>query len=236
MSKVHIAPVLRGQGLRVSTTEEEFYKKHCKNVDIQWQGKAWVDQETMIGVVQKTWKEMCERLKKDPIFAASPEEKNVLFMDNLAAHTSEETIAAFAALNTEVMFGPSTLTQSWRPVDQGFAAIFKKLYSIKLEDWSDEIDPITNVLHFHILESGKMTASERRMVMALCVQKPYEEIVEMLAKDDANQFNMESLRRMFARGGLLVTSDRKTWDEVQPQGFDNFSILPPWCYGNTGRL
>jgi len=72
-----------------------------------------------------------------------------------------------------------------------------------------------------------MTASERRMVMALCVQKTYEEIVEMLAKDDANQFNMESLRRMFARGGLLVTSDRKTWDEVQPQGFDNFSILPP---------
>ena len=148
--------MLRGQGLRVSTTEEFFYKKHCKNVDIQWQGKAWVDQETMIGVVQKTWKEMCERLKKDPIFAASPEEKNVLFMDNLAAHTSEETIAAFAALNTEVIFGPSTLTQSWQPVDQGFAAIFKKLYSIKLEDWSDEIDPITNVLNFHVWESGKM--------------------------------------------------------------------------------
>ena len=71
--------MLRGQGLRVSTTEEIFYKKHCKNVDIKLQGKAWVDQETMIGVVQKTWKEMCEKLKKDPIFAASPEEKSSIY-------------------------------------------------------------------------------------------------------------------------------------------------------------
>jgi hypothetical protein len=29
---------------------------------------------------------------------------------------------------------------------------------------------------------------------------------------------------MFARGGLLVTSDPETWKEVQPQGFENYTI------------
>ena len=224
VSSINVGLVFRGLGQRIPTLEEQFYKKYCKNVDIFFQPKAWVDQPTMIKIVEKTWKNACTNMEKHPLFRDSPKERNHIFMDNLEAHTTLETKRAFAKLNTDVIFGPPSLTQSWQPVDQGWAAIFKSLYAQKLEDWLDLVDSDTNVPNFDLWESGKMTASDRRMVMALCVQQAYEEIIELIRINDPNRFNAESLRRMFARGGLLVTSDPETWKEVTPQGFEKYAI------------
>ena len=99
VSSINVGLVFRGLGQRIPTLEEQFYKKYCKNVDIFFQPKAWVDQPTMIKIVEKTWKNACTNMEKHPLFRDSPKERNHIFMDNLEAHTTLETKRAFVKLN-----------------------------------------------------------------------------------------------------------------------------------------
>ena len=185
--------IFKGAG-QVSKAERLAYDPR---VFVQFQAKAWMDRPTALAWVENVWIPFTQSLPS--------KQELLLFLDNLDAHAH---LALRALLkdnaNTLAWMLPPGCTDILQPVDAGAGKLMKYLYGLAQDEWLDLME------NLELWESGKMTASQRRILMTQWVGKAIETY--------NSQRYADTRRRLFEKTGCFMTADGSGDHRIQPEG------------------
>jgi hypothetical protein len=89
-----------------------------------------------------------------------PELEKVFFCDNLDAHLQQSFLDLLKSVNCFRWLLPAKSTSETQPVDAGLGRLVKFTISQEFEAWLDNDD------NLEIWENGKLTASEKRILVS----------------------------------------------------------------------
>ena len=147
---VRIAIIFRGQGLRLSQEELQFYAALDPRIRVYFQPKAWADSQICLA-----W---LEDFAADTAELRAEYGEVLLGMDNLSSQQSLPMRSRMAELGIIAAFTPPDCTDLVAPVDHNVGALLKHLMSIFYHETlaANQDDWMNN----------SVSASERRMLMA----------------------------------------------------------------------
>ena len=187
-----VALIFRGKGVRIASSERLAYDPQ---VHVLFQERAWMDRNAMMNWHENIWLPLSERLGT---------QEKVLFLDNLDSHRCPDFLAALRESNTLARFLPPKCTDIVQPVDAGAGATFINLYTQAQDEW---LDDATNL---ELWESGKLDASQRRILMTRWVGDAYRKFIS--AKYDNARLSW------FRKTGCLMSADGTDDDLIKPEG------------------
>ena len=195
-----VGVTFRGTGQRITTAEKLAYDLR---VVVQFQPKAWMDRPTAVDWVERVWKPLKESLPGDS--------EALLFLDNLDAHCHIDFLTKLRRTGTLARFYPPGCTDIVQAVDAGAGALFINLYTAAQDVW---LDTESNL---EAWESGKLTASQRRILMTQWVGEAWE--VFNSEKYDNARF------RYFEKTGCLMSADGSGDEYITPEGTMNYRFV-----------
>jgi hypothetical protein len=149
------AIIFRGLGLRISDEERAAWHP---GIDVSFNEKAWANDEWCM---VNTPKQLL------PVVPGRSGAQALLLCDNLSGQCSTEFRAKMKdKYNVLVWNLPAGTTDITQPVDSGYGRAVKRLIGVKLAEWLD------NEANLEKWEAGKLTASERRILLTIWVPSP----------------------------------------------------------------
>ena len=176
-------------------------------VPMHFQKNAWVDTETMVDMAKAFVQHV--RNKHDGLWV-------LLYCDNLSAHVSEIVKATFAAGKVFLCYFPPNCTESVQPIDAAYGRSMRCQIGNILDKW---LMQESNLAQWE----GKMSASERRVLLSNLVGEANEKVL-----------NNDDMRvNCFVRTGCLLQYEPSDSDNlIKPQGVRSKIIIPP-TYAET---
>ena len=175
--------IFRGTGKRINVVEKAAWHK---GVEVYWQACAWAD-----SAFCTSWAGNTYRKGVGGSSIAAPEEQSILFADNLYGQTTEDFKRVLKESNTLPWLLPPKCTDEVQPVDAGYGRLFKVLVGKSLDAW------LLNGDNVERLESNKLTASDRRVLITQWVGEAAKQI----------DSDIRYRRRLFEKTGLAMTAD-----------------------------
>ena len=173
-----LAIIFRGQGKRISAAERAAWDPR---VDVYFQKNAWADRAFCLNWTRRTWRAHVEQhhtaappppdeTGTPPPHVASFEETLHLF-GNLDGQTHEaHTTALKVETNSRPYFYPFGETDNLAPPDAGYGKDAKFETGVELGKWLDDAGNLEK------WESNKLTASDRRILMAVWAASAKERV------------------------------------------------------------
>lgn len=171
------------------------------NTPMLFQKNAWVDTPTMKQLATHFVNHIKDRHNGLGV---------LLYCDNLAAHVADEVKEIFHQGNVFLCYFPPCTTESTQAIDAGIGRSIRCAIGNLLDQW---------LLIEENMEKweGRMTASERRVLMSHIVAAATETVL----KDD------ESRVGCFVRTGCLLEFTRSDNDDlIKPQGVVSKIVIP----------
>ena len=104
----------------------------------------------------------------------------LLFMDNLGAQKKLTYIRPFQKLGGEGCFGPENAAEGWQPMDaEHIGAVIKTLAKGFMESWMEQFSLAhPDMRNYELWEQGKITASEKRILMTFVFGEAWKKLQE----------------------------------------------------------
>ena len=194
--------VFRGKGKRISAVEKALWDPR---VFVMFQENAWVDRATNDNYTKHV---ICPfMLEEHPL-----EEDKVMFCDNLEAQTTQSFLDLLHEVNCSRYLQPPESTDLIQAVDAGLGRLTKFQVGRQFDDWMDKEDNLQK------WEDGKITASEKRILITKWVGEAWE-IIFKSGKYDPDKF--------FEHTGCLLTLDGSEDHLIKIQGLPDYKPPPP---------
>ena len=142
----------------------------------------------------------------------SLEEDKVMFCDNLEAQTTQSFLDLLHEVNCSRYLQPPESTDLIQAVDAGLGRLTKFQVGRQFDDWMDKEDNLQK------WEDGKITASEKRILITKWVGEAWE-IIFKSGKYDPDKF--------FEHTGCLLTLDGSEDHLIKIQGLPDYKPPPP---------
>ena len=152
--------IFRGQGVRISRLERESWDAR---VIVMFQKKAWADRKF---IIDHTKNNLCPFIRAN----LPPELEKVYFCDNLDSQLQQSFVDALKSVNCFRWLLPVKSTSETQPVDAGLGRLVKLLISQEFEVWLEHED------NLEIWENGKLSASEKRVLITKFVGAAWEKV------------------------------------------------------------
>jgi hypothetical protein len=147
------ALIFRGQGLRITDIERAAWHK---DVDVSFNAKAWANDAWCLEHIPK---------QLAPVVPGTRGREVLLLCDNLSGQCSKDFRTMMKAkLNVLVWNLQPGTTDITQPVDSGYGRAVKRLIGVKLCEW------LENEANLQRWESGKLSASDRRILLTVWVR------------------------------------------------------------------
>ncbi len=194
MQTVKPAVIFKGKG----NVKEKEVKNYDNDVDVYFQGYSWMDDKINMQWAKNT---LIPALKNN-------KEKKVIFAYNVSFQLKQEFHQACRAdANALIYLLPPNHTDKVQPIDAGFGKMMKTKIGEAMERWLD-LDSNLEVWH------DKILASERRVLMTKWVGEAWRELKE----------NHTFFTKLFERTGCLMTVDKSSDENINPQGLDDYTF------------
>ena len=190
------AVIFRGTGKRINAVEKAAWHK---GVEVYRQACAWAD-----SAFCNSWAGNTYRKGVGGSFIAVPEEQSTMFADNLYGQTIEDFKRMLKECNTLLWLLPPKCTDEVQPVDDGYGRLFKVLVGKSLDAW------LLNGDNAERWESNKLTASDRRVLIAQWVGEAAKQI----------DSDIRYRRRLFEKTGLALTADGSDDNLINLEGVE----------------
>ena len=138
--------VCRETGRRISMGEKVLWDE---NVQVFWQGKAWVDKFAM--------RNLAMRFVDLKTLKHGANTWVILFCDNFSAHLDEEVREIFGNAKVFLCYFPPNMTNFIQPIDAGLGRSVRIKIGHALDEW------LMDAENLEMWES-KISASERKIV------------------------------------------------------------------------
>ena len=166
--------IFRGKG-NISEQERAAYPE---GLVVLFQEKAWVDRPTAVAWAKQSWKKLIEADKAAGV--ADETSRYLMFQDNLDAQrpdrNPEYTDYLKDDCQTDSHMLPPGKTDELQPVDDGMGRNTKVNMAQEEDAWLDDDDNMEK------WESNKLSAGDRRVLMATWFFKAFEKACEGRAK------------------------------------------------------
>ena len=180
--------IFRGTGARISQFEKDSYPPE---LDVLWQPKAWADRPTVVAWAKKSFKKV---IQADIAAGVCDElcDDYLLMQDNLDSQKQPEYQKVLKGeCRSDSHFTPEGETDDVQPVDDGLGRLLKVYMGQEEDEWLEDDDNLTKY------ENNELTASDRRILIALWYCKSYKRAMAMT----------EVMRKFFVHTGGLLTAD-----------------------------
>ena len=147
----------RDHDLRARALEEAQYDP---DVRVLWQAKAWADTDTCVRWANGPFAEFV----KDQLKGGD----SLMLADNLNSQTKDSFVDAMRAQKSVMKFGPKGATNVWQPVDHHIGRVYGRLVGTYYDEWMEK--------EFDTIVDGKVTASERRILLTKWVGRAYRQL------------------------------------------------------------
>ena len=165
-----------------------------RRVHVAFQDNAWCDENVMKSWICQQWKPVCQG-------------NMMLVLDVHKAQTTKTIQQCFRAeCNTEPVLVPPGTTSLVQPVDVVFNAPFKAAIEERATTHLQD--------NLHQYVSGKISASERRILFTKWVGQSWEEI----------SANKAMIVRSFEKCGISVPIDGTNDSAINISGLDNYVV------------
>lgn len=174
-------------------------------MNVVWQKKAWVDQESNL-----VW---TDTFLKPYLEATHADEETLLFCDNLACQVMPEFRELLEEVRCIRFAGPKGATHLWQPVDQNIGAFYHRYMMDRYDDWMSS----GAALKYAAGTAGQTLSVEvrRELLMQWCGQC-YDELERRRKALEEQGKEEESIfYRAFLNTGLLVTADGSDDDQIR---------------------
>lgn len=174
------AIIFRGQGIKLSAYERAAWHK---DVDVSFNESAWAKAEWCEEHIPKQLKPVVPGLKGG---------QALLLCDNLAGQCSTKFRKLMKDKHNILVWNlPPGTTDITQPVDSGYGRAVKRLIGVKLATW------LENEANLEKWETGKITASERRILLTIWVAESVAEV----------NSDRATILKYWQRTGCLLTAD-----------------------------
>ena len=187
--------VFRGKGTRITTAEKA---KWDKRVAVVFQDNAWVDEEVTLWWIKNLW-----NMAYNSIFDMA--DPRMIVLDVHRAQKTEQVLSAFRKAKTTPVMIPPSCTSLVQPLDVSINKPFKKL----VEDASEE----HYYLHTEQWIQGKITASERRILISQWVGQAWENLCHL---------HKDTIVRSFRKCGISLPIDGSQDAEIHIEGVSTY--------------
>ena len=165
-------------------------------VNVMFQKKAWADRQF---IFQWAEKHFCPLLKQN----VPPQLENVYFCDNLDAQLQQGFLDLLKSVNCFRWLLPKKSTSETQPVDAGLGRLVNFFVGKEFEDWLELDD------NLHLWETGKLSASEKRILVTKFVGAAWDHIFL------SGKYNPAAF---FEKTGCLLTLDGSEDAKVKIEG------------------
>ena len=194
--------VFRGKGKRISAVEKALWDPR---VYVMFQEKAWVDRAINDLYTKEV---ICPFMHHEhPL-----EEEKVIFCDNLEAQTTQSFLNLLRTVNCSRYLQPPDSTDLIQAVDAGLGRLTKFQVGKQFDEWLEQDD------HLHKWEDGKISSSEKRILITKWVGEAWEVIFK------SGKYNPD---KFFEHTGCLLTLDGSEDHLIKIQGLPYYNPPPP---------
>lgn len=120
--------VFRGQGARLTQREKDSWHK---DVNVQFQPKAWFDEDLCLKYAQVELREICAEAKR-------AKRESVVICDNLSGQTTQGFADALRAHRCKRHLLPSGVTDELQLIDDGVGLAVKREIGNAFDSWAME--------------------------------------------------------------------------------------------------